>query len=187
MQNLVNPEIKVVIINGFGGSGKDTFVKICASLLGSTSVLNVSSVDPAKAILREKHGWDGVDKSENWRSLLVQIKQEQIADGDIPTNYVVERVRNSIAKLVFIHIREAIEIGKCITRLEALGISTTRDNLRILLIKRPNIEVPNNTADKSVEEFEGYTDTIDNSMGLKELAIIALNFLKNWNITSRYK
>ena len=52
---------KVIIINGTGGSGKDTFVEFCAEF---ARVTNISSVDPAKAAAKVLVGWEG-EKDDN--------------------------------------------------------------------------------------------------------------------------
>lgn len=179
---LTNPEIKVVIINGSGGVGKDTFVKLCANILAQGEVMNVSSVTPAKEEAMNTHGWDGVDKSDYWREKLLQIKQKQIEDNDLPTRYVVNQVLIASAKLVFIHIREADEIQKCVDGLAELGITTFNNLLKILLIINLNIEVPNTKVDIEVEQGILYTDVIDNSGTIEQLNRKAYIFLDEWGL-----
>ena len=47
---------RVVIINGGGGSGKDTFVEFCAK---HAKVINISSVDKVKEAAKILVGWNG--------------------------------------------------------------------------------------------------------------------------------
>jgi len=46
---------QIVVINGTGGSGKDTFVEFCSKY---GKVMNFSSVDKVKEVARVI-GWDG--------------------------------------------------------------------------------------------------------------------------------
>ena len=46
----------IVIINGTGGAGKDTFVSFCSEFV---KVLNVSSVDKVKEAAKILVGWNG--------------------------------------------------------------------------------------------------------------------------------
>ena len=52
---------QVIIINGTGGSGKDTFVEYCSEF---AKVTNISSVDKVKEAAKILVGWNG-EKDEN--------------------------------------------------------------------------------------------------------------------------
>ena len=58
---------KVIIINGTGGSGKDTFVEFCSEF---KNVMNISSVDKVKEAASILVGWNG-EKDEKSMKLLV--------------------------------------------------------------------------------------------------------------------
>ena len=75
---------KVIIINGTGGSGKDTFVEFCAEF---ARVTNISSVDPAKAAAKVLVGWEG-EKDDKARKLLVDLKKLSIDYNDAPAKYI---------------------------------------------------------------------------------------------------
>ena len=47
---------QVIIINGTGGSGKDTFVEYCSEF---AKVTNISSVDKVKEAAKILVGWNG--------------------------------------------------------------------------------------------------------------------------------
>ena len=47
---------KIFIINGSGGTGKDTFVNLFAECYGADKVWNYSSVDKVKRIARSENG-----------------------------------------------------------------------------------------------------------------------------------
>ena len=75
---------EVIIINGTGGSGKDTFVKFCSKF---AKVTNISSVDKVKEAANILVGWNG-EKDEKSRKLLVDLKKLSIDYNDAPTNYI---------------------------------------------------------------------------------------------------
>ena len=60
--------MRVVIINGIGGSGKDTFVVMCKDVLGANRVLNISTVDFVKEVAKFC-GWDGSKQPEDRKFL----------------------------------------------------------------------------------------------------------------------
>ena len=68
-------EARIVIINGSGGSGKSTFVRLCKEILESQTnwnVLELSTVDWVKAVAQFA-GWDG-SKEEKDRKFLHELK-----------------------------------------------------------------------------------------------------------------
>ena len=102
---------EVVIINGMGGSGKDTFVELC---LKHSKILNISSVDVVKNAAKVLVGWNG-EKDEKSRKLLVDLKRLSIDYNDSPTKYIIAKYKefqNSNLEILFIHIREIDEIIK---------------------------------------------------------------------------
>ena len=102
---------RIVIINGMGGSGKDTFVEFCAK---HTKIMNISSVDKVKEAAKILVGWNGI-KDEKSRKLLVDLKRISIEYNDYPTKYILEENKKFLtndADILFIHIREISEIQK---------------------------------------------------------------------------
>ena len=81
---------RIVIINGVGGSGKDTFVELCAK---HANVINISSVDKVKEAAKVLVGWNG-EKDEKSRKLLVDLKKISIEYNDYPTAYILEEHKN---------------------------------------------------------------------------------------------
>lgn len=68
---------QIFVINGSGGTGKDTFVSLVSIELNDIfrrfhTVINFSSVDKVKEIAKEI-GWDG-GKTERDRKLLSDLK-----------------------------------------------------------------------------------------------------------------
>ena len=68
---------KAVIINGFGGVGKDTFIEMVhykARFMHNTLVSTYSSVDKVKQAAITL-GWDGKSKTEKDRRFLHELKK----------------------------------------------------------------------------------------------------------------
>lgn len=160
-------EKKVIIINGTGGAGKDTFVSFCAEV---EKVLNVSTVDKVKEAAKVLVGWNG-EKDEISRKLLVDLKQLSIAYNDAPTKYIcemAEKFKNSEDNLMFVHIREADEIEKA---KKLLGAKT-------LLISNPRVQlITSNNSDGKVNEYK-YDYYIENDGTLDDLKEKAKEFVK---------
>lgn len=113
----------VVIINGKGGAGKDT---LCDAAAKHYCVVNVSSIDPIKAIAAQ-HGWNG-EKDDKARKFLSDLKRAFTEYNDLPNRWLEEQANAfaaSNAEILFVHIREGSQIedfkhrvkGKCITLL----------------------------------------------------------------------
>lgn len=156
----------IVIINGTGGAGKDTFVSFCSEVTG---VLNVSAVDKVKEAAKVLVGWNG-EKDEISRKLLVDLKQLSIAYNDAPTKYIcemAEKFKSSDNKLMFVHIREADEIEKAKKLLDA----------KTLLITNPRVKlITSNDSDGKVNEYN-YDYYIENDGTLEDLKDKAAEFV----------
>lgn len=149
---------KIFVINGSGGSGKDTFVSFCGE---TKKVLNVSSIDKVREAAKILVGWNG-EKDEVSRKLLVDLKKLSIDYNDAPTKYILSRAEefmNSDYEMMFIHVREGEEIDKLKKSL----------NLKSILILNPNVEeIKSNTSDANVKEYN-YDYTILNDGTLEDL------------------
>lgn len=160
-------EKSIVIINGTGGAGKDTFVSFCSEITG---VLNVSTVDKVKEAAKVLVGWNG-EKDEISRKLLVDLKQLSIAYNDAPTKYIcnmAEEFQNSDNNLMFVHIREADEIEKAKKIL----------NAKTLLITNPRVKlITSNDSDGKVNEYN-YDYYIVNDGTLDDLKDKASKFVE---------
>ena len=157
----------IIIINGTGGAGKDTFVGFCSEI---TKVRNVSTVDKVKEAAKILVGWNG-EKDEVSRKLLVDLKQLSIAYNDAPTQYIIQQAeifKNSEENLMFVHIREAEEIEKAKKRL----------NAKTLLITNPRVKlITSNDSDGKVNEYE-YDYYIENDGTLEDLKKKAVQFIE---------
>ena len=160
-------EQHIIIINGTGGAGKDTFVSFCSEV---EKVLNISTVDKVKEAAKILVGWNG-EKDEVSRKLLVDLKKLSIEYNDAPTRYILEMAnefKKTDDKLMFVHIREAEEIEKAKKLL----------NAKTLLITNPRVKIiTSNDSDGKVNEYK-YDYYIENDGTLEDLKNKAFRFTK---------
>jgi guanylate kinase len=174
--------MKVVIINGKGGCGKDTFVAMCRDVLGANRILNVSTVDFVKEVANYC-GWDGTKTPEN-RKFLSDLKDVLTQWNDIPLKKVCQEIKvwtnlwiasgEYDKAVVFIHCREPKEIDKLCKELNEYEPTT-------LLIRRSIAESVEqiNHADNQVLDY-AYDYTIWNDSNLSWLHNEAKVFLRNY-------
>ena len=153
----------IVVINGVGGSGKDTFVEYVSKY---NKVLNFSSVDKVKEIAK-LIGWDG-KKEEKDRKFLSDLKRLTTEYNDMSFKSIKEKVdefNQNDDEIMFIHIREPEEIKRAVLEF----------NAKTLLIKRDDInKITSNYSDASVENYN--YDYIINNTTLDNLENQAKNF-----------
>ncbi len=159
---------QIIIINGSGGVGKDTFVDFCKKY---AKVLNISSVDKVKEAAKVLAGWNG-EKDEKSRKFLADLKELGIKYNDASLRYIcskAEEFKASDNELMFVHIREASEIEKCKQKCGA----------KTLLITNKNIApINSNFSDREVQNYD-YDYYIKNDGTLEELDQTAKQFVKN--------
>lgn len=167
--------MKIILINGAGGVGKDTFVQICQRMVGIDKILNISTVDiikEAATIL----GWDGI-KDERGRKFLSDLKDLATNYSDLSAKYITETIlkaKDSGAEVIFVHCREPEELG----RLQDIFNAIT------LLIRSKRVKpIESNHADRNVENFF-YDYTVDNDEGILELTRKAADFLHEIGVLS---
>ena len=158
---------KVVIINGSGGVGKDTFCDLCNKHIPCKVISTVDKVKEAYKVL----GWDG-NKSEICRKGLSDIKDISTQTLDHPYKYVEENIkqfyRDGTYESLFIHSREPDEIN----RIAKNHCCST------LLIKNNRIStISTNHADAEVENFN-YNYTINNDGTLEDLESKVIKFIE---------
>jgi len=132
----------IVVINGTGGSGKDTFVKFTSKY---AKVYNFSSIDKVKEVAK-LIGWDG-SKSEKDRKFLSDLKKLTKEYNDMSYNSIKTAINDfnvSDKEIMFIHIRESDEIQRVVNEY----------NSKTLLIKRENYEnINSNSSDALVDNY----------------------------------
>lgn len=160
-------EKKIVIINGSGGVGKDTFVEYCSEFTG---VKNISSVDKVKEAAKILVGWSG-EKDEKTRKFLSDLKQLSVDYNDYPLIYIKNQEKdfreNDTQSVMFVHIREISEIEKVKNAI----------NAKTLLITSNRVEkIETNKSDANVDKFQ-YDYYIENNGTLDELREKARKFV----------
>lgn len=132
----------IVIINGTGGCGKDTFINYLSKYC---KVYNFSSVDKVKEIA-SIIGWKGT-KTDKDRKFLSDLKRLTTEYNDMSFNSIKEAVsifKKSEDEIMFIHIREPEEIKR----------AAVTFNAKTLLIKREGLKIiTSNYSDASVENY----------------------------------
>lgn len=163
---------RIFIINGSGGTGKDTFVQLCSNHL---KIRNTSKIIPAKRALCELLGvsmeWLEANKTEEIRRMLVKLNSMAIRHGDYPTRFVMEQVDEFLCseqeQVMFIHIREPEEIDKVKNlindKIAPMKVST------VLVVSDRVKQITSNPADANVLNYK-YDVVIDNSQGIRHLS-----------------
>lgn len=154
-----NKDKLIIIINGKGGSGKDTCVEFVQDAYPKL-VFNVSAIDPIKRAAM-KIGWAGA-KTDKDRKFLADLKALSTEYNDYCTRYILDQIeifRVTNQKFMFIHCREPENIRKIELALTYCPIKHVT-----LLIKRTETEnrTYGNTSDDNVEDFS-YDYTFFNS------------------------
>jgi hypothetical protein len=159
---------KVFIINGSGGVGKDTF---CEYVGHYAKVKVISSIDLVKDYA-SKMGWNG-SKTPRDRKFLSDLKDLLTKYNDYPFRDICQKVlwfKEDDNEFLFIHIREPEEIDRAKREFNAHTILMVNDNVK---------GIYSNHADARVLEYN-YDIVVDNSGTLKDLEIIAKDFVEKW-------
>jgi dephospho-CoA kinase len=167
--------MKVVVINGKAGVGKDTFVSIFSKNY-KHRVKNYSSIDRIKKIAELCFGWNGI-KTAKSRKLLSNLKKNWSDFNNGPIKDIVSKIKkditycnsvniNTVNNIYFVHIREPHEIKK---------LNRYFDNIITLLIERETVEF-DNYSDKNVNKFE-YDYIINNNNDINNLKIEVNEFI----------
>lgn len=160
--------MKVIIINGSGGVGKDMFIEYFTNY--AKRVSSFSTVDIAKEIATKYFEWNGV-KSEESRLLLSDIKDFLTNHGNIPFKDILKKIDESNSEYIFIHCREPKEIAKLETTLNAITLLVTSTRIK---------EIKINHADGEVLNYK-YDYHIANDGTLSELSQKAKDFYEEIN------
>ena len=174
--------MKIFVINGRGGCGKDTFVELCAQCVKPYMCLNISTVDRVKEIAKFC-GWEG-GKEDKDRKFLSDLKQLLTDYGDLPHQHVlysIQMFKNDLERydmdpdeaIVFIHCREPEAIRRLQQELNAVTV----------LIRRPCLEnhAYGNASDDGVDNY-GYHFTIVNDGTIDDLRCRAVALLAANNV-----
>lgn len=172
--------MKIVVINGAPGAGKDEFVKQVKSII-SFRCLNVSTVDFVKKVAGYC-GWNG-EKTPKNRRFLSDLKDLLTEWDDIPLKKVKDAIESyktiieccgikEDETIVFVHVREPQEIARLAKEWGAIT----------LFIQRPNNnQTISNHADLEVANYK-YDFYINNDGTIEDLNQKANEFLQILNI-----
>lgn len=160
---------KVIVINGSGGVGKDTFIDLFTERMNfyGLKVDRFSSVDKVKE-LAMLAGWDGA-KDEKSRKFLSDLKFLTSEFCDMPFLSMKQRYEyfcSSYNSVLFLHIREPKEIERACKEFSAISLLITNSNVP---------QIISNEADGNVFNYY-YNFIIDNSGTLEELKKKAAEF-----------
>lgn len=166
--------MKIIVINGQGGAGKDEFVGFCG--YEDEGIYNFSMVDGIKQVA-ETMGWTGSKLSKD-RKFLSDLKDLASEYNDYPFQYTLKKVKEAVKDyrryhdlsnefICFIHARELEDIDRWVCDYGA----------RALVIRRPEVEGSfGNHADDNVFEVD-YDYEIWNIGSLYQLKEAAENFI----------
>ena len=148
---------QIVILNGTGGSGKDTFINLCKKYC---SVSSVSSVDKVK-IAAEYLGWNG-SKTDKDRKFLSDLKDLSTNYNDLPFSDIIKKIdefNNDNNQILFVKLREPSEIKKLASLYEAKTALIKRKDGKIITSNRADALIENYNYDYVIvngklDEFE---------------------------------
>lgn len=151
------PIKQVLIINGSGGVGKDTFVSTLGKYI---SVVHESIINPVKDIAHDA-GWNG-DKTEKGRAFLSALKIAMGEYNDYPytcMEKVVNWFKTTDNEILCIDMREPEDITR----------AKQEFNAKTVLVMRPSVkQIKTNKADAGVYDI-GYDYIVDNSSDSEHL------------------
>ena len=163
----------VVIINGRGGSGKDTVCDIVGKHYATKNVSSITIIKRAAAIL----GWKG-GKEANDRKFLSDLKKLSNEYNGMPFSEMAREYklfRTFWTEIMFVHIREPEEIASFYTYVKMDG----RADVTTLLVKSERTEESfGNESDDNVDMYP-YDHVFHNDCPLEELEDKFMTFFDN--------
>jgi hypothetical protein len=168
--------MKVIVVNGYPRSGKDTFCKFGEE---KYDCVNYSTVDTVK-LLATIMGWDGTKTPEN-RAMLSALKDfttewfdmTYVEMTDLIKNAVMyEESNNDHVDFIFLHIREKKEIE----RIRDWCVENDVDCKLVCIEKDSVVEEQSNHADANIHHIK-YDTYLKNYGTLEEFKDITLNYL----------
>ncbi len=158
----------VIVVNGKGGVGKDTFCEKAGLFFQAKSI---SAITPIKEIARIC-GWNG-EKDLKSRKFLADLKQLLVDYNGYPNRYLegeYRRFLDSEWETLFVHIREADQIADFLRRIPGKKLA--------LLVRSARLSSAHygNAADDEVEAYD-YDAVFQNDCTLEELPGAADRFL----------
>lgn len=161
---------KILVVNGMGGSGKDTFVNYLKQFVRTA---HISIVDNVKQTASE-YGWTGA-KDEKSRKFLSDLKLAVDNFNDGNYEYVRSEIRGFLDDSFFYYGYEIL----CIDMREPKQIDQLKKEFDVttIFIDRNVPKIMSNPADAGVYEYQ-YDYVIDNNGTLEELKQSASTLIK---------
>ena len=177
--HLINSNKKIFIINGKGGSGKDTFVENVNKYVPTDNYSSIESIKQVAELL----GWDG-GKSDKDRKFLSDLKKLSSDYNDMPYTDILHYISYFLTsmynedELLFIHIREPKEIEKVRSFYENNGVY-----IKTIYIHNNRLinKTYHNDADDNVVNYK-YDYYVDNSGSIDDLDKEVREFIKSFEI-----
>lgn len=163
---------QIIVINGQGGVGKDTFIELLAS--SKLKIINVSSVDGIKELARMV-GWNGA-KEERDRKFLSDLKILTSNYCGFSEYYLIKKAKEFLESendLMFVHIREPFYIRTFLNKFPSA---------KTLLIRRGESSSYGNVADDNVFNYD-YDYVIDNCGSLGDLEEKGVQLLESFGFS----
>lgn len=151
---------QIIILNGTGGSGKDTFINLCLKYASCMSISSVDKVYEVASLL----GWTGT-KTDKDRKFLADLKDLSTAYNDMPFEEIkkkIEGFEKSNYDVLFVKLREPEEIKR---------LALLYDVKTVLIKRKDHKIITSNRADAKVENYN-YDYVIENN-SLSKLDCIA--------------
>lgn len=176
----------VVVVNGLAGSGKDTFVDECMKYCDDyecANVLNLSTIDPVKELLRGL-GWDANTKTDEVRDMLSNMKQFWVDHQNGPTLYLITNILNfhqmhmKEDNIIFCHIREPEEIHKLMRIIRPMWIFGIYGTT-VKVERNVMVTAANKSDNADVINSYSYDKVIDNNGEIQLLGVRAANYVDN--------
>ena len=167
--------LKVIVINGQGGIGKNTFVRYCIKAHEDTR--SISLINEIKYVAKIL-GWKG-DKTKRDRKFLNNLKQLTTKYNNFPFESVALNISNILEQykedekstkdlIIFIHAREPEDINYLVNKYDA----------KTLLIRKSGLAKKyGNPADDKVFDTD-YDYIVYNDANLEELEAEAEKFMR---------
>lgn len=163
--------MKVIIINGQGGCGKDKFVSLCKNNFPNT--FNFSTADPVKEMAKIM-GWTG-EKSQSDRLFLARLKEAWEEYNQGTSKYILTSInavyKPNLEQVAFVHCREP----KNIDALKSL-LKDKYDVITLLITRDSVKDDFENDADKYVFDYK-YDYVIENNGTIDDLNKSAIAFI----------